>query len=326
MAEKARSKPPHPDPPLHSLHFEESRTEGAPVRSKGRAMAKKQGYVRRDKALQHWMYRQPSTYSAQAEKGTSTQTIPWNKTISMGFMRGSTLSATEKLQIWKLRTNTFPTQAWLYKVGKVETDKCQFCGGVTRETTTHFQSMCPKWDGMRRIKHNALLKEVADAIKKARENKGKDLFVDQAFPSELLDTSTHPNRPATIVTGDPTDPSKNPKAIRPDLVLRGSARVGIQIADVKVPSETSVGTTTREGTTHYKWLMDTLREEQKWSEEEASFHILAITCTGFITDPLLLALEALGLTKYDTRKLGAQLHRTAVKFQLEQIKGRWEEE
>jgi hypothetical protein len=87
-----------------------------------------------------------------------------------------------------------------------------------------------------------------------------------------------------------------------------------------------VGATTGEGTAHYKWLMDTLREEHNWSEDEASFHILAITCTGFITDPLLHALEALGLTKYDTRKLGAQLHRTAVKFQLEQIKGRWEDE
>ena len=184
--------------------------------------------------------------------------------------------------------------------------------------------MCPKWDDMRRVKHNAILKETTEALKKALKNKGKTILADQAFPTDLLDTSTHPNRPAAERAANAADPPRR-KATRPDLVLRCPVKIGIQVADVKVPSETSVGATTSEGTAHYKWLMDTLREEQNWNEEEASFHILAVTCTGFITDPLLKALEALGLTPYDTRKLGAQLHRTAVKFQVDQIKGRWED-
>jgi ribonuclease HI len=301
LADTARELASHESEPPTTLQYTE-KTQHEPVTREGTAYIKACGYAAlEEKALAHWMYRTPGQ--------------DWDRKTSTAFMRHKSFQPSERLQIWKLRTSLFATQAWLHKVGIADTDMCQRCG-ANRETITHFQAICPHWEAWRRTRHNALLEIIAEGIRTAtaeeRRHNTTILRVDMSFPAEILDTTAYEKG--------------NTRALRPDLVLRrnvGEYREKLAVADVKVPSETSTNTTTELGATHYQWIIDELVAQGEWEQSDVTLDILPITSTGMIPSTLISTLEKMGLNHNAAKRLCMKLHLRAAHLQADQIKSRW---
>ena len=61
-------------------------------------------------------------------------------------------------------TNTFPTQAVLFRMGKSESNRCRFCSADVAETLFHWQCQCSQFGDARTKVHNDIWSTVCKAI------------------------------------------------------------------------------------------------------------------------------------------------------------------